>query len=119
MHGLNKSLDIEFLSDKSIIALQFGSSQWAVQIHIDFDISITVESMVQINENNRFLVIEDFHEKSNELCKIIGLEIKYAQISENGGLVLKLKNNVDVIIYNSNENYESFQLRVKDEIYVA
>jgi hypothetical protein len=117
MDGLDRSIDLAPLTGRQLGAIRFGV--WVVALLFD-GFEIVVESNIVLTDKvgNRTL-IEDYRSMATELCKLIGLEVTSAERTPSGGLTLRTSLGVEIEITNSNSEYESFQLNIGTNVYVA
>ena len=118
MNGLPAAADLSPMVGATVLQLCFGEFQMV--INCDRAIRIAVESQCQYRDPHQVeTVIESYRTAAAPLCGVIGQVIVHARRQSDGGLSLKFANGSALEIRNNNSSYESVQLHLGDDIFVA
>lgn len=110
MFGLKRDIRTDFLIGVELQQVSFG----AFQLILSFsnEVTLSVESKFKLQRENSppmMWVPGDFS-IFPELGHLFGVAVDQYEIPGDGRLILKFKNGNIVSVYDSNKNYESFQL---------
>jgi len=118
MNGLPKDINLQPLIGAELLQVCVGRFQYILKF--DLDITIATECRCWfITGQGEKLVISDNVENASLVCSLINQNVTHAEIDSYGGLLLKFSNHATLHILNDTENYESFQIHIGDNIYVA
>jgi hypothetical protein len=117
MKGLPSNIDLTALSGAEVTQLCFGAAQ--LQIHFANQSSIAVESdMVLVNPEGEVRV-EDYSQAASLLCGLLGDQVLAATRREDGGLLIRFHGGIALHLLNDSAQFESFQVLLAGQIYVA
>jgi len=118
MEGLSENVDLTPLVGRQVESLLFGFGH--IIMRFDDRVSIGVECTILMETSSGHVHrIEDFRADAVELCGVMGLSIVDAKRTPSGGLSLRLSSGTRMEIENSNSHYESFQIYIGDQVFVA
>jgi hypothetical protein len=118
MNGLAPTVDLNPLIGRQLTQLCFGA--WNVAINFDGDIRIVVESAIVVAAGTSApMRVESFRDSASVLCESIGQDLLDAERTVEGGLAIRFASGVQWTIENSVKEYESFQLHVGNQVFVA
>lgn len=117
MNGLPITIDLSPLIGRLLSQVCFGEFQFI--LNFDADVRIAVESKCVYDSPSGTFEIENYLDESSRLCKLIGNQVISAKRDVEGGLLLRFANESGLRILNSNPEYESFQVHIKQNTYVA
>jgi Family of unknown function (DUF6188) len=116
-YGLPKDLDLTFLKDAILIQVCFGRNE--VILRFDREISITIESTFRVQDSDG---IESFFDTSLPAAKSLVSLISDAVVGVGGdcnrSLLLKFSSGSSLEVYDSSQEFESYQIQVGEDIYV-
>lgn len=109
MYGLPQNINLDFLLNKQLIQACFGICE--VILHFDGETSITLEcnfAVTRLSDDDQEIPASSLG--SSGILKLLGTQI--IGLVNNGGSELKIifSNQYIIIIYDSNSDYESFQI---------
>lgn len=118
MNGLDSAVDVSPLIGRQLIQLCFGA--WNVAVIFDSEMRIVVESTIEVScSTPAGARINDFRKGASLLCDSLGHEIVDAVRTIGGGLAIRFASGVQWTIENSVEDYESFQVHIGGQLFVA
>jgi len=118
MKGLPPTVDLTSLSRARVIQLCFGENEF--QVHFDNTARVVVESDMTLCEPQSIDVrIVKYGEAASQLCRILGDRVLNAVRTADGGLLLRFERGAELQILNNNAQFESFQVHIAGETYVA
>ena len=117
MKGLPVNIDLAPLSGTEAIQLRFGEHQ--VQIHFANESSISVESTMVLSAGAGDVRIDDYPHAASLLCRILGDRVLGATRGDDGGLLFRFESGTTLRVLNDSARYESFQVQVAGQTYVA
>lgn len=118
MHGLPADLDLTFL--QGIVLLQVCTGANEVILNFDGDVSIAVESKCRVRDaSGRETAFNHPRSSSAALTELLSDVVTEALGSTDGTLRLAFSRGAIVEIYDSNEHYESYQIRHGSRTYAV
>lgn len=118
MNGLSKSINLDLLKYVRLLQVSIGKNQFI--LHFDDNILISVEcDCIYYSSEKEQTLIVDYVKNSFLICSLIDEKILDASLDDAGGLIINFSNNAILHLLNDSELYESFQLRIKEDLYVA
>ena len=117
MKGLPPTIDLAPFSEAELIQLCFGVAQ--VQFHFSNQTSVYVESAMVVRGPKGEQRVEDYVLGASLLTGLLGHHLLSAVRKEDGGLLLRFEDDVDVRVLNDSTRFESFQIRIGDQTYVG
>lgn len=118
MNGLPKTTDLTALAGGLLTQLCISEHQ--IILKVDNEIQISVEGEIDLYLGSQPPIsLTDYRFYANVLCEFIGIAICVASVSPDGGLKLKFSEDREIVIRNSSNEYESFQVKIGDLVLVA
>ncbi len=117
MHGLPKDVDLSFLADAELLQVCFGSNE--VILKFDKEISITVESRFRVRIDECEEDYDDASPSAALLVRFLSSSITEVVGQEDGTLHLEFSQGGTIEIYDSSQEYESYQIRHGAKIHVV
>jgi hypothetical protein len=117
MNGLPSDLDLTPLVGTSVNQICFGMHQ--LQIHFDERSGVFVESPVVFSGIEGDIPIDDYAIDASLLCRLLGGRVIEATRDSQGGLILRFDGGNALHVLNDGPNFESFQVRLPGQFYVA
>jgi len=118
LNGLPITIDLSPLLGKELVQVCIGAFQFI--LNFDADVRIAVEgTCVYCSPKDVPIEIDNYREQASLLCSLVGTQISSAERDSNGGLDLHFANGATLQILNSSHEYESFQVHVGQQFYVA
>jgi hypothetical protein len=111
MYGLQATQDLGFLKDRELMQVCFG--QFQTVLKFDKSTEVILECEVQIQGSNK-----KFAPDCVELLGLLGQRISRVCISGEPTLCITFDSGIDLAIFDSNIQSESFQIR-NEEFYVV
>ena len=118
MNGLPENIDLNKLTGVELLQISIGRFQCILNFDKNINISIESECLLFPIQGEK-IVVSNYVENAAHLCNLIGNNILNTERGDDGGLLIKFSNNVFFRIFNSNTDYESFQLNIQGHLYVA
>lgn len=119
MKGLPSDIDLSALVDLEVAQVCFGTAP-VMTIRFDKDVELTIESdCVLTTSTGQVEAIEEFRTNANRICALLGEHVVKASRDDSGGLMLKFQSGAMFNVSNDNVAYESFQLRIGSQLFVA
>ncbi len=117
MYGIAKDTDFSFLIDEEVTQICIGKYQSTLQL--SGDASILLECIFKVSQPNE-CSSEIFSLQSDQarLLKLLGSKVISVLINENGILIMNFSNQTALSIFDSNSEFESYQIN-KDEINIV
>lgn len=118
MHGLNKSIDLQFLKSREVIQVAIGIYQ--VIFAFDDDVTISVEGRFEyISSSGACEWRPGASHVAATTVNLLGKTVKAVQGQEDGTLELVFSNGDRLVIRDANKEYESYQITRRGETIVA
>lgn len=118
MKGLPLAIDLTRFSAAQVIQLCFGENEF--QIHFDNNVRVVVESTIVFRDpSSDDVPIEKYGQAASLLCRVLGNRILLAARLDDGGLLLRFDSGTELHVLNDNVQFESFQVHVAGQTYVA
>jgi hypothetical protein len=117
MNGLPSDLDLTPFVGTSVNQICFGMHQ--LQIHFDERSGMFVESSVVFSGIEGDIPIDDYAIGASLLCRLLGGRVIEATRDSQGGLILRFDGGNALHVLNDGPNFESFQVRLPGQFYVA
>jgi hypothetical protein len=118
MYGLPSSVDLGFLSGRTLGQVCVGEND--LVLGFDKDASITVESAVGCQDDSGTMQrYEDFRQASGMLFAFLGQDVRVAVRTSQTTLVLEFENGKRLEIYDDSEQFESFVIRYEGEVKIV
>ncbi len=118
MHGLNKNVDLTFLSNREVIQVAIGKYQ--VIFAFDEEVNISVEGMFDYSEGataSRWL--PGSSQAATSAIGLLGARIESVRAQEDGTLELVFSNGAHLVLRDVNSEYESYQSTRRGETIVV
>ena len=118
MNGLPVKVKFDQLLENELTQICFGTFQFI--LNFEGSVQIAVESICVYESASGVLdEIQNYSEGASQLCQLIGDKVLSAERDVEGGLILSFKSGAKLQIKNSNKDYESFQIHLGQQTYVA
>ncbi len=118
MHGLPMNIDLCFIEVKKLEQVCIGEHQ--IILNFEDALSISIETAIHVHESdNNLRTFELLRDSAQSLCSLLGLCVQRAVGSPDGTLSLEFENGTRLVVYDDNENYESYQIRFGDKLIVV
>jgi hypothetical protein len=111
MYGLNKEIDLSFLTRRELIQVAIGSFQ--VQFHFDEDVGISVEAEFRYFDGQQEWVWRQEPNSAQAAAwtvAMLGASITSFESRDNGTLALTFSNGHRLTILDSSREYESYNI---------
>ena len=105
MHGLNSDTNLTFLLEKELLQVRVGKHH--AELCFDGEVAMGLEGQISLDEKARLSGIE----AGTCLLELIGMRIRQVEISGRGDLVLTFDRGRRLSIHDSNNTFESYQIR--------
>ena len=114
MYGLPKDVDLSFLNSREVIQICVGIHQLVV--NFDGDACISVESAIESQSDGDAVTWSSGSVSgASAILDVLGTHSRSITVSDNGCLELKFTNGSVLRIFDSNEDYESYELHGPDK----
>ena len=118
MNGLSSSADLTPFVGREVLQLCVGIHQ--LQIHFDSHVSVMVESECRFRAPAaEDLRVDSYALAASSICTLLGQQVRSASRTEQGGLLLRFTTDAELEVLNDSSHYESFQIHIGSQIYVA
>lgn len=118
MNGLPTNINLNELIGAELLQICIGGFQCILNFDKDINLSIECECIYDSGEGEK-LLITDYTQNAALLCNLIDKNISHAARSDDGGLLIRFSNHVVLHLLNNNGHYESFQVNIKGQTFVA
>lgn len=108
MYGLDPKTSLDFLIGATLQQVCFGQHQ--VILNFEADNSIAVESALAITAGSKEARFNDLLSSSSELLDLLGHSVEGASATREGTLSLAFSNGSELSIFDTSEQYESYQI---------
>lgn len=105
MYGLSKDTDLRFLVGKELLQVRVGKHHIEMLFH--GDVAIDVEGRISLDQKTSLSGIS----AGMALLDLIGSQLQLVEIAGRGDLVITFHSGHRLSIHDSNQEYESYQLR--------
>lgn len=111
MFGLPRDIDLTFLKDKEVQQICIGLYQVIFYLHLETSISVESKFSYQPRDSESPEVwVEGCPVIAWHLPRLLGSSIIDVQVLAKGTLRLKFSNGDELLIYDENDKYESYQI---------
>jgi hypothetical protein len=118
MNGLPIDINLDDLVGAEVSQVCFGGIH--VIMKFDKDIELTTTSVCILTlPSGETESMEVLHKHAVSICGLLGEQISDASRDSSGGLLLKFRSGAVLQVTNDSEVYESFQLRIGPQFFVA
>ncbi len=118
MNGLTENIDFSPIVGLEIGQICFGA--WTVIINFDGPVKIVIESNIILSTRGGELrAIQNYRAEANALCNLVGLIVSKVYRTPSGGMKLSMSSGTDIEVTNSSTQYESFQIHIGNQVFVA
>jgi hypothetical protein len=118
MYGLPSSVDLGFLSGRTLGAVCVG--EHSLVLDFDKSVSITVESAVGCEDDTGTVQrYDDFRQAAGMLFAFLSQDVRVAERASQTTLVLEFENGKRLEIYDDSEQFESFVIRSEGEVKIV
>jgi hypothetical protein len=118
MKGLPIDIDLSNLDAVDVTQICFGATQ--VMVKFEQEIELTIESECELTSpTGQVESFDHFRDHAVRICTLIGDQVLDASRDSSGGLLLRFRSGTTLHIINDSVAYESFQLRIGSELFVA
>lgn len=118
LKGLPCDIDLSPLVGRQLSQVSIG--RWTLALHFEEAFRLTVESAILLTgKAGSSQTIEDFRADASAICVLIGEDVLDAKRTLSGGCALRLSSGVRLEAVSVDNGYESFQVCLGDQVFVA
>ncbi len=117
MYGLDPNTSFDLLIGATLQQVCFGRHQ--VILNFDRNISISIESAVAIAVGASATRFDDLFASSSHLLGLIDGSIRDVSGTREGTLTLGFSDGAELSIFDTSDRFESYQIRLGDELIVV
>ena len=118
MNGLPINIDLSDLVGLTVTQICFGFA--TLIMRFDPDVDLTIESdCILTSPAGQVESINEFRNHAVPICGLLGEQLLDASRDSSGGLLFKFQSGTTFQIINDSVAYESFQLRIGSQLFVA
>jgi hypothetical protein len=116
MNGLPRNFDYAVFVGRSVELICFNETQ--IYLHFDQDITVTIEGEYAIQKRTMPASIIATPALDPQLASLIASRVKTSWAEGSGTLVLAFENELTLRCFDSFPNYESYQIKICDRVYI-
>jgi hypothetical protein len=105
MYGLEKNIDLSFLTNKDL--LQIAVSQFQITLYFSDEVTVSIEGNFQ---HNNQINTNKSPNNASSLLDLLGSKTIEVENSGDGSIKISFSNGDVLNIFDSNKEYESYQL---------
>jgi hypothetical protein len=117
MKGLPSHVDLSPFAGAELTQLCLGVNQ--VQFHFANQTSIDVESAMIVRGPGGETRVQDYAQAASLLASMLGARLLVTTRQDDGGVLLLFDSGREIRVLNDSAQFESFQLRVRGQVYVG
>lgn len=118
MYGLPENLDLSIFINAILLQVCIGANE--VILKFDGNITITIESVIKIHdEKSNEITLENAPDTAAHIVDFLSNKIIEAIKIDDGTLRLKFQNDMFIDIYDTFDDYESYQIQHDAYIYIV
>jgi len=109
--------DLSSFTGKLVEQVCLGRHQ--LQIHFEDRLSIFIEGECSIGKTTNPLRSEDYISRGTEFARLLEQRVEGAEIVDDRTIKLQFSNGDALFVFDSNDQYESFQIQLPNQLVVV